>query len=524
MLNIFHFKTAFTALSIVSAIASFAQNEPDWSISSGDNNQYGTMMALDSQGNIIVTGYRPSFIIDAHSYTYKYNTSGELIWDAESPVDVANNYERASWINVDSQDNIYITGYRYTGTSTDFTNAIFVIKYASNGVQQWKKIIDHTLLSALPLRADFDSNENLIIGTIAVDLGFEMIKLNGDGDIIAEGSNNTSSNYSFSSMRVKDNLVVMVSPAFNGTKAAIAAFNTDGTFLWSQLVDSNGAADVEITDENQIFLLSRKSNIVSKTSNFDFHIIEFDTEGNQVNTYAFDFNNTNDFPSRLVYNNGRLSIIGSVIEENEAYMDWITFQINTEGEIMWSAKYDAMLSNDEKPRWISALPNGDVYVSGQGGPVYNSPIGTQFMQYVALRYSNGNIVWQDTDIYQGYIGIHSVVNDNCELYVLGETAQTINHYHDECDTPNAIWENEIQRNASILLYPNPASSSIQITLPNHPAGIVEIRLYNSFGELVHVLSNATTIEGAPMALTLPQLPKGMYMISAGLHSGKLIIE
>lgn len=505
------------------SLVALAQNEPDWSISNGDNYQYGSMMALDSQGNIVVTGYRPSSIINAYSYTYKYNTNGELIWNTSSSVAVENNYEHASWINVDSEDNIYITGYRYTGTSTEYTNAIFVIKYDSDGALQWKKIIDHTWLGALPLRADFDQDENLIIGTIAVDLGFHMIKLNSTGDIIAEASDNTSSNYSFSSMRVKNSLVVMVSPAFNSTKASIAAFDTEGNYLWSHLIESHGAADVEITDDNRIFILSRKPNIIGSSSNFDFNLIELDFDGNQINSIGYDFGNTNDFPSKMTYKNGRISVIGSIIEENEAYMDWITFQISSSGEMLWSAKYDEMLSNDEKPRWISALDNGDVYVSGQGGPAYISPIGSQFMQYVALRYSNGNVVWQDTDIYQGYVGIHNLVTENCDLYVLGETAQTINHYHDECDTPNVIDENN-NFQSHFLLYPNPAQNYIQIEVINSVNVPSNIQIFSSDGRLVLSFSNIAIVQNTPYLLSLTDLPAGLYILGTGSQTQKFTIE
>ena len=226
----------------------------------------------------------------------------------------------------------------------------------------------------------------------------------------------------------------------------------------------------------------------------------------------------------MVYKEGRISIIGSIIEANESYMDWNTFQIDTEGQLLWSAKYDEMLSNDERPAWITALSNGDVFVSGQGGPAYNSPTGSQYMQFVVLRYSNGELVWSDTNIYQGYVGVHSLVDESCNLYVLGETAATVNFYEDDCGIPNSIFEEGNPSPTSLGIFPNPAIDEVNIKLPIVESTVEKIRIFNSTGSLVFDSNNILFNPSQSVTFQLPALPNGIYNLVVASKSTKLIIQ
>lgn len=93
-------------------------------------------VAVDSGGNVIVTGYNSDDVLVA-----KYNSSGVLQWqrkfgavkvdslDIEYPVNVA----------VDSNDNIYIAGYESDQSGISYYYAGILVKYNSSGVIQWQK-------------------------------------------------------------------------------------------------------------------------------------------------------------------------------------------------------------------------------------------------------------------------------------------------------------------------------------------------------------------------------------------------
>lgn len=519
-----HFRYTLSFLALTISLVCAAQNTPNWSESSDDYSQFGSMIAKDNQGNIIATGYRPSYIINAYIYTYKYDINGTLIWSAQSSSNVPNTYEKSTWVNIDSQDNVYVTGYRYAGTTTVSTTDIIIIKYNSTGEFQWKKIIPHPLLGGLPLRSELDSEGNLYIGTIGVDTGFNLYKINPNGEEEFVATDNTANNYSFSSMRLLNDLVVMTGPAMNGFSASIAAFSTSGEYLWSHQLETHGAPDLEISPDQHIFVLSRKPNQVSVSSDYDVRIIEFDNQGEELNSFAYDFEEANEFPSRMTLVNNRITIIGPIIPSGQAYMDWMIFQIDLSGNLLWSATHNEMLSNDEKPYWVTALPSGDVYVSGQGGPGFTDFNGSVYMQYVVIRYSQGEIVWSNTNVYQGYIGTVSVLDDNCGLYVLGETATTINHYNDDCDTPNGLSNYENNSEKVLSVFPNPASHNITISIKNNFDNTAILQIFDMYGKLVYHDNSTFAGEIAIKSIQLPTLSSGIYQITFGSLTEKLVIE
>lgn len=87
-------------------------------------------IAVDSDNNIYVTGYSiGSGGTTRDSVTIKYDTEGSELWIAK--YGSGNGYYKTKDIVIDSQDNIYVTGYLQQGMSTDY----FTIKYSADSNQ-----------------------------------------------------------------------------------------------------------------------------------------------------------------------------------------------------------------------------------------------------------------------------------------------------------------------------------------------------------------------------------------------------
>jgi len=97
-----------------------------------NSDDYAKAMAVDASGNVYVTGYSRS----SSHYDYvttKYNPAGIEQWVARynGPGDYQ---DTPKAIAVDSFGNVYVTGYSYgEGTSSDYAT----IKYNSDGAEQW---------------------------------------------------------------------------------------------------------------------------------------------------------------------------------------------------------------------------------------------------------------------------------------------------------------------------------------------------------------------------------------------------
>jgi uncharacterized delta-60 repeat protein len=100
----------------------------------GNNVDYPTAMAIDSSGNVFVTGYSYSSTTNGSSdyATIKYSNDGVAFWTNRynGP---GNNVDYATALAVDSAGNVIVTGYSYSGSSA--TSASYAtVKYSSAGV------------------------------------------------------------------------------------------------------------------------------------------------------------------------------------------------------------------------------------------------------------------------------------------------------------------------------------------------------------------------------------------------------
>jgi len=129
---------------------------------SGTGADYGYGVAVDSSGNVYVSGYftsSTSFGNDVNLtsrgntdfFVVKYNSSGVTQWAQNPAAGTGTNDEAAYIVKVDSSGNVYATGYWTYSASLGFGNGLsisnsvvgtidfFVVKYDSNGVAQWVK-------------------------------------------------------------------------------------------------------------------------------------------------------------------------------------------------------------------------------------------------------------------------------------------------------------------------------------------------------------------------------------------------
>jgi hypothetical protein len=144
--------TKYTSMDVYLVKLNFAGAYQWSSIYGGNSSDYATGLTIDSQDNIIFTGYfagTANFggapLLAGGSYDVvlaKYQSDGTHLWSqALGGPGVSDNSEA---VTTDSQDNIYLTG-EMSGTGSfggdDLTSAgssdIFVARYTPDGVHEW---------------------------------------------------------------------------------------------------------------------------------------------------------------------------------------------------------------------------------------------------------------------------------------------------------------------------------------------------------------------------------------------------
>ena len=94
-----------------------------WRIYDNTGDRWSYKVAVDSYNNIILTGGKKDPSLYYQYLTVKYDSNGKKIW--EKAVDYSNGYDDSYDVAVDSQNNIVVTGYVYNGSNYDY----YTIKY-----------------------------------------------------------------------------------------------------------------------------------------------------------------------------------------------------------------------------------------------------------------------------------------------------------------------------------------------------------------------------------------------------------
>jgi hypothetical protein len=106
----------------------------------GSGTQSGRSIALDSNGDVYI--YGTAFQFASEMVLAKYNSSGTLQWQRKftSPSGFIQTPSAGSprALTIDSNNNIYLTGFFRVSSSPNLENA-FIVKYNSSGVIQWQR-------------------------------------------------------------------------------------------------------------------------------------------------------------------------------------------------------------------------------------------------------------------------------------------------------------------------------------------------------------------------------------------------
>jgi uncharacterized delta-60 repeat protein len=195
----------------------------------GEDNIRG--IAIDSDGNIIVTGWSEGSGSFFDFATVKYDPNGNQLWAARynGP---GNGWDDVKCLVVDDNDNIYVTGHSVgTGTGPDYTT----VKYNPAGNEQWVARYNYS-------GGGWDEAKS--------------VSLDGNGFIYVTGrSNSSSSGYDYATIKY--------SPT--GGQMWVARYTSNGNY-------SDEAYSVSSYQSQCIYVTGRIWNV---QNNYDFCTIKY---------------------------------------------------------------------------------------------------------------------------------------------------------------------------------------------------------------------------------------------------------
>lgn len=460
---------------------------------------------IDTKGNVIVIGkyqtdyYNPNkpFNIEFGSskvqklnsglYVIKYNNVGVIQWVTfivEGPNRNEPNDYNLTRVQVDSNDNIYVTGYSFNyppGISINTSSGIisssssyvgYFVKLDSTGVILWGKIYDNTYINNITI----DINGNSYITGEVSNVGEDLSFITSSGTV-------TRPNY-----------------GFRNSGSFVVKHNADGEAIWAKFIDMTYINEygVGITSDNSGYIYQLISTTTmypikidtasgpfysTKNITYKHFIIKYDANTGAI-MYASQFNPNVDSSetrmnklifdpttSRLYslmqttnWNNPSTSIITSSgtivspiytsIQSNKQV--WLLYFDSETLQAQWAYLIDG--AYDETIGSLSVDKDGKVYV-----------LGTTTTNNLTFQTSSGPVVNKND-------------NGNATLYLLrflksGEIDWAM-FYYNNCYQYGSSISTDIYGNFFISGY---TSSSSYITVSGY-------RIYNSSGYFIETSS------------------------------------
>jgi uncharacterized delta-60 repeat protein len=356
-------------------------------------------MAVDSSGNVYVTGSSWGSGTFTDYATVKYNSAGQQQWVArhDGP---ANFYDSATAITVDASDNVYVTG---ETVNSNFEDDYTTIKYNASGQEQWVATYDgHGSFGDYAIAIAVDASGNVYVTGTSDDgdgiSDYATVKYNSAGQEqwVARYSGSANGGGSAAAMTIDNagNLYV-TGTAVNGNSGADYAtvkYNSAGQQQWVAFYSGPGtpgnsdSAEAIVLDPSGNVYVTGESQGVG--TDLDYATVKYNSAGQQQWAARYVGPSDHDEAHGIgVDSTGNVYVTGFSYNSGSNY-DYATVKYNSAGQQQWVDRYDGPANSTDFANAVAVDNSGDVYVTG-------TSIGdVGYYDYATVKYnSSGQRQW-----------------------------------------------------------------------------------------------------------------------------------
>ncbi len=530
--------SSLTVLIYVIQTFSFGQEWASRYNGTGNSLDWSYAIAFDPAGNVVVTGYSTGAGTGKDYRTIKYNTSGSILWEAtfNGPV---NGGDYSNALAIDTSGNIYVTGrVDYGTTGAD----IITIKYNSSGIQQWFARFNG-------VANGFDegktikvlNNGSVIIGGkttgASSGLDFITIKYNSDGiqswATIYNGPGNNEDYVVAVDVDNNGNIYAggCSIGAGSGQDFITMKYNSSGVEQWIKRYNgagNGGDAVVGIKVDNVGNIVTGGYTDMGSAQKFNFLTLKYDAAGNMLWEKQYDgTSNDYDFATAITIdaaNNIYLTGLSTQLFGTRLDSNYATIKYDPNGNQIWISFYDGPNNSVDVSRSVFVDNNSNVYISGSSKGVGSDD------DYATVKYSpSGSQVWVMSYNGTGNLNDYSssVVADNSgNTYVTGRSFGSGSNYDfATIKYSDLVGIQPVNNQAPDKFrlsqnYPNPfnPSTKIKFDVPlsslseRGAGGFISLKIYDVLGHEIATLVNEQLKPGTyEVNWDASNYPSGTYL-------------
>jgi len=347
-------------------------------------------MAVDSSGNVFVTGASIGDDYDSFSdyATVAYSGTGVPLWT--NRYDGPGSYDDYAYATaVDSNGNVFVTGESYGSFSAqDYAT----IKYSSAGVPLWTNRYDGPASSQDSASAVVvDPSGNVLVTGYAVGLGasifYATIKYSSAGVALWTNRYDGPGNSFASALAVDSSGNVFVTgTSYGGTNTdhdyATIKYSAAGVALWTNRYNGPGndydfASAVAVDSSGNVFVMGFSYG--GTNTDYDYATIKYSSAGVPLWTNRYNGpGNIDDYAYAVaVDGSGNVFVTGYSYGGTNTYSDYATIAYSSAGVALWTNRYDESPYTVDSARAMAVDSSGNVFVTGDSDS-----------DYVTIKYSS----------------------------------------------------------------------------------------------------------------------------------------
>lgn len=377
----------------IAAPASGAGGDVVWQLGDAKaGKQESKAMAVDSSGNVIITGYQT--VANSDYYTVKMKADGSgVAWTAF--FDKSGGDDQAVAVAVDSDDNVIVTGFVQTGLKLD----IHTIKYdGTNGTVLWQ----HTYNGAANGNDEassvaVDEFNNVYVGghiqKVSGNEDYALLKYSPGGALLWEASYDGGGQDRILSVAAGIDGVAVTGYSWNGTDFDYYTikYGFDSIVLWEKRYSSAGINN----DRGLLTRTDTAGNVIvtgyiSNGSDMDIYTVKYGGAAGDVLWEATRNGGFDDEPRGLwIGANGNVYVTGYTWTLTGHYDFYTARYQGSGGALLWEKIFNSGTDNDDIAVGITVDSGGDVFVTG-----YTTSSGNYDFQTVKYEKETGNQLWQ----------------------------------------------------------------------------------------------------------------------------------